>query len=311
MSAGGTYPVPLGVGGSCLFLCFTGFWRDRNPWKFVYDDDKEPVTQLAYDMVFATEISGKMRGIALVLLAICSLLTMSESHAVSDPICPAHAEAPYPEFGDIGEAPNVAAWSDLVALPENCHVSLQSPAALTIALSGRFTHAGPVDEIAARLGAISKTKNLPYWSVTDGDWRELVSDAVALKSRDKDSVRSDFTAQEMLSGQILYFAQNDTRSWGDNVYSVRAISSSPDHLIVESDNVSTIRLGPVALFEPDDVRSVLFIDQLDDTTWTYFSLSVIRHSGVAAREKSLINRQAAFYRLLIGQAPDQEPPLAP
>ena len=249
--------------------------------------------------------------IASLVLAALPLLTPSASHAASSPTCPENAEAPYPAFGNIGEAPNVAAWIDLVTLPENCHISLQAPAALTIALSGRFAHTGSVDEIAARLGSISKTQDLPYWSVTDRDWRKLVSDAFALDSRDTDAVRSDFTAQEMISGQTMYFAQNDTRSWGLNVYSVRAINSSQNHLVLESDNVSPVRLGPVTLFEPYDVRSVVFINRLDDTTWTYFSLAVIRQSAVAAREKSLINRQAAFYRFLIGQAPDQDPPLAP
>jgi hypothetical protein len=50
---------------------------------------------------------------------------------------------------------------------------------------------------------------------------------------------------------------------------------------------------------------------MDDSTWTYYSLAVIKHSALAAREKSLINRQAAFYRFLIRQRPNQDPPLAP
>lgn len=256
-------------------------------------------------------IPRRLHRIAPLVLAAFSLLMPSESQAASGPTCPENAEDPYPAFGNIGEAPNVAVWSDLAALPENCHIPLQVPAVLTIALSGRFTHTGTVAEIAARLGAISKTQDLPYWSVTDRDWRKLVSDAFALDSIDTRAVRPDFSAQEMFSGRMMYFAQNDTRSWGLNVYSIRAINSSPDHLVFESDNVSPVRLGPVTLFEPDDLRSVLFIDRLDDTTWGYFSLSVIRHSTLAAREKSLINRQAAFYRFLIGQAPDQDPPLAP
>ncbi len=268
-------------------------------------------TRLPYDMIFEDKTLKNSRLIASLVLVAFSLLALSVSQAASSPTCPEHAEAPYPAFGNIGEAPNVAAWSKLATLPENCHIPLQAPAALTIALSGRFAHTGSVDEIAARLGAISKTQDLPYWSVTDKVWRKLVSNAFALDSRDTDAVRPDFTAQEMLSGQTMYFAQNDTRSWGLNVYSVRAINSSQDHLVLESDNVSPVRLGPVTLFEPYDVRSVVFIDRLDNATWAYFSLAVIRHSAVAAREKSLINRQAAFYRFLIGQAPNQDPPLAP
>ncbi len=250
------------------------------------------------------------------LLVASGFLATSESRAASQPVCPSNDETPYPSFGNTGESPNVASWHDLVTLPDNCNISLQAPAALAIALAGRFTHAGSVDKIAARLGAISQTQGLKYWSVTDQEWSTLVSEAFALDSSDSDkappsAASTDFTGQEMLSGQTLYFAQNDTRSWGLNVYSIRAIESSADHLVFESDNVSAIKLGPITLFQPDDIRSVLFIDRLDDTTWGYYSLAVIRHSSIAAREKSLINRQAAFYRFLTGHAPDQEPPLAP
>lgn len=255
--------------------------------------------------------SDGMDWIADLLLSACLLLPVSALQAASGPVCPASSEAPYPAFGNVGEAPNVVSWQGLVSLPENCHVTLQAPAALSIALSGRFKHTGSAEEIAARLGAISKTQDLPYWSVTDGDWRLLISDAFALESMDTDARRPDFTAREMLSGKTLYFAQNDTRSWGLNVYSVRAIRSASDHLVFESDNLTPIRLGPVTLFDPEDVRSVMFVDRQDDATWTYFNLAVIRHSTPAAREKSLINRQSAFSRLLIGQRPEQEPPLAP
>lgn len=245
------------------------------------------------------------------VLVACLLLTAPAAQAASAPACPTDSAAPYPLPGAIGDPPTVVSWQGLTELPDSCRIGLQEPATLTIALSGQFRHDGTTEEIAERLGAISNTKNLPYWSVTDGDWRVLVSDAFALDSSDSRSMRSDFTAREMSSGQTLYFAQNDTRSWGLNVYSVKAVHSSSEHLIIDSENLSAIRLGPVTLFNPGDVQSVLFIDRHDATTWTYFSLSVIRRSTLAAREKSLINRQSAFYRLLIGQAPDQEPPLAP
>ncbi|WP_157736317.1 DUF6675 family protein [Granulosicoccus antarcticus] len=248
--------------------------------------------------------------VLLVPAALCWLVSPA-LQAASTPVCPSSVDAPYPSLGELGNSPSVASWVDLSVLPKNCHVELQAPAALTIALAGRFTETGSIDDIAIRLGAISTTKGLPYWSVTDEDWRELVTDAFAVVSPDTNSARSDFTAQEMLSGQTLYFSQNDSRSWGSNVYSIKAIDSSPDKLVLQSNNISSIRLGPVTLFKPDEVRSVLFINRIDDTTWSYFSLAVITHSSLAARKKSLVNRQAAFYRLLIGQAPDQNPPLAP
>lgn len=235
------------------------------------------------------------------------LLVVPGLHAASIPNCPMATHEPYPLFGNVDQEPNVAAWKDLDALPDNCHVELQRSATLTVALAARFTYTGAVDELATRLGAISAMKGLPYWSVTDEDWRVLVSDAFALDSEDEHSARADFTGQEILTGQSLYFAQNDTRSWGLNIYRVRAISSATDHLVFESNNVSPIRLGPITLFQPYDLHSVLFLERLDDATWTYFSLTVVKNSFLAARENSLINRQLAFYRFLAGQPAGREP----
>ena len=138
-----------------------------------------------------------------------------------------------------------------------------------------------------------------------------MSKSHALNNRNKRSVRPDFAAQEILSGRTLYFAQDDTRSWGLNVYSLRTISSSPDYMIVKSRNISPVRLGPVTIFKSKDSESVLFINRLEDNTWGYFNLSVVHASPLPLRKKSMINRQAAFLRFLVGQVPDGLPALAP
>jgi len=227
------------------------------------------------------------------------------------PVCPNKEAVAFPPFAQVGTPPTVATWKGLTRLSEECYIALQSPAELTVAFASLFTHSGSIEDIAKRLGAISTTQDLRYWSVTDRDWRQLVSEAYALKTDNAKTIRPDFTDQEILSGKTLFFAQNDTRSWGLNTYSLKAISSSPDHLVLESHNSSSVRLGPITLFDPGDAMSVLFIDRLRNSTWRYFSLSVIQSSPLPLREKSVINRQAAFYRLLIGQMPDKEPAVAP
>ncbi len=205
----------------------------------------------------------------------------------------------------------MASWPELAELPVDCLLTLDAPAPLAVALAGRFTHEGTLDELAARLGAVSTTVDLPYWSVTDEDWKPLVSEATALGSADASDARPDFDAAEVRSGDTLHFAQNDTRSWGDNVYRLRALETATDRLVVDTANLSAIRLGPVTLFGPEAVESVQFVERLDGSTWGYYGLAVIRDTAFEAREKSLINRQAALYRLLVGEAPDGAPPLAP
>lgn len=254
--------------------------------------------------------ASNMCRLSIVVLLVLNFFKVVSAQSESPPVCPTSDKNPYPTFAEKAYPPNVATWNELAELPVNCHITLESPAKLTMALSGTFVYTGSIAEIASRLGAISKTKGLRYWSVTDRSWRELVSDAYALNSRDTNDIRADFTSQEVLSGETLYFAQNDTRSWGVNIYGIQVISSSPDHLVFRSYNSSPVRFGPVILFKSDDAQSVIFIRRVDDTTWTNFSLTVIKNSAFTAGKASLINRQAAYYRLLTGQVPDKDPPLA-
>lgn len=242
---------------------------------------------------------------------ILSWAMTASAQTAPSPVCPNPASVVYPPYAEAGSLPTIATWKALTRLPDDCHIILRDAALLTVAFASQFSYSGTISGIAKNIGAISTTQGLPYWSVTDHDWRELVSEAYALESNNVQSARSDFTYQEILSGKTLYFAQNDTRSWGLNAYSLRTISSSPDHMIVESHNISPVRFGPLTIFGPDDARSILFMDRLDRNTWRYYSLSVIQGSLLPLREKSVINRQAAFYRLLIGQKPDKEPAVAP
>ncbi len=246
----------------------------------------------------------------LISAAMFFVLTLQALQATENPVCPAEDLQPVPAFASHEQAPNVASWRDLAQLAVDCHVPLDSPAPLTVALAGHFDYHGSVSGIATRLGAISHIENLPYWSVTDNDWRPLISEAFALDSANPQSKRTDFTADELLNGQTRYFAQNDTRSWGQNIYRLRVISSSADHLILVSDNVTPVKLGPVTLFKPHTAVSVQFINRTTDTRWSYYNLAVIKESTLAPREKSLINRQAAFYRYLIQETPTGNPPLA-
>lgn len=260
-----------------------------------------------------TEASLRKRRLTPYILAGIALILGLPSSALSlqSPFCPGGAEVTNPPYAGVGAPPNVATWKKLSQLPMSCQIDIQNPAKLTVALSSLFKHSGTIEDLARRLGAISTTKNLRYWSVSNEKWRRLISNAYALESANPKLARTDFTAQELLSGNTWFFAQNDTSTWGLNRYSLKVVDSSIDHLILESSNTSRLRLGPITIFRPNDAKNVLFIHRLEGSTWQYFSLSVIKNSGLPVGTKSAINRQAAFYRLLIGQAPDTEPPLAP
>ncbi len=245
-------------------------------------------------------------------IGIASLALVSPCHAYLYPVCPSGGAKPHPPFGQIGKAPSFYAWIDLDKTDDvNCYGLLQNHSALAVALAGRFRHTGTIDNIASRLGAISLTKGLPYWSTTDRKWRILVSDAFALETPDTDAVRPDFTAKEILSSRTLYFAQNDTRSSGVNIYTIKTIAHDRDHFVFETTNMTPIRYSIVTLFKPQSLKSILFFRREDKDIWSYYGLSAVTRSTFKVQEKSFINRQAALCRFLTRQAPDQDPPLAP
>ncbi len=262
---------------------------------------------------FACALFGMARqsvkGVLTVCLVCMSLVSPMRVFSDSAPECP-EGVASEIVFAAVGDAPIVSTWRDVAVLPADCHIDLVEPAELIVALAGLISYSGSVKDMAERLGSVSDSRGLLYWSVTDEQWQELISDAAALATTDAKSLRDNFNGQEILSGDALYFLQNDTRSWGNNVYSIRAIESSEDHLIVESKNLSPVRVGPLTIFKPGDAINMLFIRRVDESTWQYYGLAAVKASGLAVREKSLINRQAAFFRWFTGEAPDKEPPLA-
>ncbi|MGH8611324.1 MAG: DUF6675 family protein [Gammaproteobacteria bacterium] len=246
------------------------------------------------------------------IAAFAFMIVGSQSQAEPPPICPSHGAEPYPSYGDLGKPPNTATWRDVsLALGADCKGLFQEPMALVVALAGRFEHNGSAEDIAERMGAISLTQGLIYWSTTEQGWRELVTEAYALEEPDVDKRRSDFTADEILSGRTLHFAQDDTRSTGSNIYSITARSVDRDHLSFEIINLTPIRLWFLTLFEPRALRSIHFIERQDHGVWGYYGISMVTNGVVDEHENSFINRNVAVYRFLIGQPADQAPPVAP
>jgi len=236
----------------------------------------------------------------------------TQATAQPKPTCPSGNIATTPVYGETAGPPVVQTWHDIeLDGREACLDSIQGRMALVVALAGRFDGAKSLGDIATRFGAISATQGLLYWSTTDQRWRPLISETFALVNPDTRHSRPDFTAQEILSGRTLYFAQNDTRSTGLNVYSLSARLVAPRRLVVEIVNLTSVRLALITLFEPQTLRLVHIFDRLDSNVWGYYGISAVQAGAVDGQERSFINRANAFYRHIIGEAADGEPPLAP
>lgn len=227
------------------------------------------------------------------------------------PPCLDRGTASFPAYAEPGAEPNVGVWRDVsLNFGGACPDVLDGPAALVVALSGQFRHDGGVEDLAARIGAVSALEGLPYWSVSDGRWRPLVSVSHAIDSPASTEPRPDYTAADVLSGRTLYMAQRDTRSHGLNVYALQAASPAEDLLLVTITNSTAIRFLVATVFEPQALVSTLVLTRISGDAWGYFGLMVVRESSLPIRAASFVNRAAALARFFTGQRPDAEPPLA-
>ena len=241
------------------------------------------------------------------------LLTIGlKVHAEPVPPCGDPNSAVAPPYAEPGNPPTAGIWRDVaLAGDKSCLHALRGPAILAVALAGRFRDVRSIEDIARRIGAISSTKGLRYWSVTDGGWRTLVSDAFALSSHDPETRRADFSPAEILSGRTLYFAQRDTRSTSLNNYSLTGRLLGPGRLAVEIINLTDIRFLFFSLFNPKSLRSLHIFEKLEPGLWGYYGMSTVRDGSVEGHERSLVNRTAAAYRFFRAVPADRDPPLAP
>jgi hypothetical protein len=227
-------------------------------------------------------------------------------------------EAPLPGYSTPGEPPTVRVWTDEEPSggwdPPDCAGWTERAHRVLIALAGSFRHDGDVEDLLSRFGAVSALTGIRYWSVSDKAWQPLVTEATALSAPDAARRRSDFAVAEMVLGQVLYLAQRDNRSSGPVVYRMHLQEIRPGRLVIQTENVTVIRLWLLPLFGPGDVQVVYFLERLSVDVWGYYSLLRTDTASNLLRgghEASYINRAVAFYRHLAGIPTDRDPPAAP
>jgi hypothetical protein len=235
-------------------------------------------------------------------------LLLGPEMALSDsgptPPCDAALSAPYPPFGN---PPNVRAWNarDLPRAwnaPQCARWATQRFTLLT-ALSAKFDFGGDADQLLARFAAISAWRGMKYWSAGDGKFLTLITDSAAVDSSDGERRRRDFSVDEMKSGKDLYFIQDDNRSSGDVAYRMRVIEDHGNRLVVTIENVSTVRVVLLPIFEPGDIRTVYIFQKLGQGSWGYYSLLSAKDGGlglIEGHEDSFISRASAFFHYLAG-----------
>jgi uncharacterized protein DUF6675 len=250
----------------------------------------------------------------LVLLSV-SLCCGPPAVADSGPQPPCGSES-FPPYPDLDHSPVVRVWSRAGLgrdwIPPPCTGWSASGFSTLVVTVGRFRDTSGVEGLLRHVGAISQLAGMRYWSTTQKRWQTLIVGASALVGPASDRHREDFSLNEISEGASLYFQQSDNRSGKAN-YRMRVGSVSPDRLVFQTENISTIRYLLVPLFSPDEIQSVYFLEQESPGVWLYYNIARTGKNAntlLAGHDASSINRAVAFFRHWAGIPTDQEPPAA-
>jgi hypothetical protein len=229
---------------------------------------------------------------------------------------PPCGKEPFPPYPRLDDSAVVKSWS------ASDFGSDWSPPACTgwsavgfttlVTTVARFRHVTEAEGLLRRIGAISELAGIRYWSTTHKRWQTLVVDAYALTTSRSGLRREDFTPEEMKEGNVLYFEQVDNLS-GKATYRMHIAKTSTDRLVIDIENVSTMRYLFIPIFHPGETQSICFLNRESDTVWRYYSIVRTAKSAnrlIAGNESSAVNRAVAFYRHFVGIPTDQEPPAA-
>jgi hypothetical protein len=229
---------------------------------------------------------------------------------------PPCGKEPIPSYPGLDDSAVVKSWSksDFVGdwIPPECTGWAASGFTTLVTTVARFRHTSEADGLLRHLGAISQLAGMRYWSTTHKQWHTLIVDAYALKGFQSGQRREDFAPYEMMQGNAVYFEQADNLS-GKAMYRMHIAEASADRVVIEVENVSTMRYLLVPILHPGEMQSIYFLDRESSNVWRYYSIVRTGKNAnrlLAGNESSSVNRAVAFYRYLVGIPTDQEPPAA-
>jgi len=185
------------------------------------------------------------------LMLAASLQAVGAEAVAPRPPC---ADAPpIPAYGTATQ-PEIQSWSKLEWTAPACLAWPDSRYRFVIAIAGRVA-AGSAGAMLSRFGAVSASRGVVYWSVTESAWRELIEDASALASASGPR-RGDFTLSELRPGATLHFVEQDNRSGAPVTYAMHVVESGSGRIVVETENVTPIKALLTTPFPPGTMRTV-------------------------------------------------------
>jgi len=258
----------------------------------------------------------RLSGVVFLIVFAAILCDEVSSRADTGPQPPC-GSATFPPYPDLENSPAARVWGRAESgrdwTPPACTGWTDSGFTTLVVTVARFHHASGIEGLLRRIGAISGFAGIRYWSTTHKRWQTLIINAHALSEAAGDRRREDFSLGEMTEGKSLYFQQEDNLS-GKAIYRMRIRSASPDRLVFDTENTSTLRYLRMPIFRPGGMQSITFLDRESHDVWRYYSIMRTSKNAsllTAGYEASSINRAVAYYRYLAGIPTDKEPPASP
>jgi len=262
------------------------------------------------------QLCRRWPGVVPLVLSAAILCGQVKNHAESGPGPPCGSTT-VPAYPGVDQSPAVKAWdrSDLGRdwTPPACTGWTTTGFTTLVVTAALFRHSSGVEGLLRRIGAISELAGTRYWSTTHKRWQTLIVDAYALPGPAGGRRLKDFRPDEIAAGRYLYFRQEDSLS-GKAIYRMHIQSVSPDRLVFETENISSVKYLMWPLFRPGELQAIYFLERDSADVWRYYSISRTGRNAsslTAGHDASSINRAVALYRFLAGIPADREPPAAP
>lgn len=225
------------------------------------------------------------------------LLAFSGAFAAdaTPPRPPCGGADPVPAYGAASD-PAIATWSKLEWAAPACLGWTGARYKFVIAVAGRID-APDAAVLRGRLGAVSASRGLVYWSVTESAWRVLIKDAAALAGAEGPR-RDDFAPAELREGATLHFVEQDNRSDAPVTYAMHVLESRSDRIVVETANVTPIKALLLTLFPPGALRTAYVLTRLESRTWGLYVISAATEQAsgtVSLARSSYENRARALF----------------
>jgi hypothetical protein len=243
------------------------------------------------------------------------MLCHAHGYAQSGPQPPCGTE-PDPPYPGLDDSAIVKLWSQSDFgrdwTPPACTGWAAVGFTTLVTTVARFRQTSESEGLLRRIGAISELGGMRYWSTTHKQWQTLIVEAHALTGFEQGKRREDFTPDEIKEGKVFYFEQVDNLS-GKAIYRMHIAKASADRLVLDVENVSTMRYFFITLFHPLEMQTIYFLDRESENIWRYYSIVRTGKNAnrlITGNESSAVNRAVAFYRSLAGIPTAQEPPAA-